>query len=445
MEYFTDGLTEDIIGALARVPGVLVAARTSVFSLKGLRSDIREIGARLGVGFVVEGSVRRAEGRVRVNAQVVEASSGFQKWAEAFDMAVVDSAGIPERVAEAIAQSLPSARRAAERPVRRTPTYSIDAYEFYLKARYHWTLRTEAGFRQSIEFYDQARSADPSFAPAYCGLADCYVLLAIYGHLPPAIFIPKAKVLALQAIELNAESPEAFTTLGMIAAFYDWDHEAAKEAFQHAIRIQAGYPDAHQWYASAHLCTLGRFLEAIDEFEIALRADPLSLTLLGDLGNTLSLAGRHLDGLEACGQAVSRDPRFFRTYWQLGLIYERMGRPEEAIRSFEQCQMLSAGNPFESNAVACLGHAFAIAGRTKQARDCLKTLEELAQRRLANPLSFAIVHTGLRDSDKAFEWLNRAADARIGPALWTAIDPRCVVLREDPRFLQLMVRFGLVD
>jgi tetratricopeptide (TPR) repeat protein len=181
------------------------------------------------------------------------------------------------------------------------------------------------------------------------------------------------------------------------------------------------------------------------EFETALRCDPLSTTILGDLANTISLAGRHEEGIEACLQVIAREPQSFRIYWQIGLIYERMGRIEDALRAFELCCSLSVGNPFENNAIACFGHSLAIAGRTEEAHGCLSHLERLASQRPSNPLSFALLYTGLGDSDRAFEWLNRAADARIGPALWIAIDPRAAHLRDDPRFLQLMVKFGLAD
>ena len=178
---------------------------------------------------------------------------------------------------------------------------------------------------------------------------------------------------------------------------------------------------------------------------MALRYDPLSTMIPGDLGNTLSLAGRHEEGLEACLQVIARDPGSFRIYWQIGLIYERMGRVPDAIAAFERCRSLSAGNPFDSNAIASLGHCLAVAGRREEARGCLTQLEKLAAQRAPNPLAFAIVYTGLRDADQAFEWFNRAADARIGTAAWVAIDPRAAHLRDDPRFLQLLVRFGLAD
>jgi TolB-like protein/Flp pilus assembly protein TadD len=439
LEYRSDGLTEELIGELSRMPGLQVAARTSSYAFQGVNVDVREIGARLGVTFLLEGNIRQAGGKLLISSQLIEAASGFHKWSDTAEVALEESFTVPSRVAGSVAAALGLAGAPMERPC------SIDAYDAYLKARYHWSRRTEEDVRTAVKLYEQSMAADPSFSQPYSGLADCFVMLAIYGHLPPALIMPRAKQLAARALELNPQSAEAYTTMGMICAVYDWQHDAARDAFLRAIELRPSYPDAHQWYASLHLCTVGRLNEAIQELEAALQYDPLSMTVLGDLGNTLSLAGRHDEGLEACLQVIARDPGSFRVYWQIGLVYERMGRMEEAIRAFEECRSLSAGNPFESAALGSLGHALATAGRTDEARTCLAQLEMLASQRTANPLSFALIYTGLRETDRAFEWFNRAADARIGTTAWMAIDPRGAPLRDDPRFLQLMVRFGLSD
>jgi tetratricopeptide (TPR) repeat protein len=424
-------------------------ARTSSSAFKDAEFDIREIAARLGVVFLIEGSVRHSAGRLEVRARLIEAATGFQKWSATRDVDAAESLWLPRQVSPEIARELGLASQTL--PGINVPDFgtagrrTIDAYDAYRKARYHWAERTRDGVRTAMMLYQQAIAADPSYSEARSGLADIYVMLAIYGHLPPDMAMPTAKKLALEALELNPQSAEAHTTMGMIAAMYDWQHDAARASFLRAIELRPGYPDAHQWYASFHLCTVGRLEEAIQEQDTALLYDPLSLAILGDRGNTLSLAGRHEEGLEACLQVQARDPQSFRIYWQLGLIYERMGRMQEALGTFERCRALSAGDPFECNAIGSLGHALGLMGRKDDASACIADLEKLALEKRYNPLAIALVHVGMDNIDKAFEWLNLAANARIGATAWVAIDPRAARIKDDLRFRLLLERFGLSD
>jgi len=442
IEYFADGITEDLISALARQPELAVIARTSSFVFKAAGSfDSRSIGARLGVDFLVEGSLRREPGRIRINANLVEAANGHVRWSKAYDTALPEAANLAQLIAAEICEAV----LAGKRP--RTPQGSciFAAYELYLQARAQWQLRTREGIAKAEACYKRAIEIDPRFAAAYAGLADCYTMLSVYGHLTGVQMERLARPAAEMALRLDPECCQALTTSGMIAATFDWDYEAAEKFFLRAIELQPSYSDARQWYSTLFLCTMRRLEEAAEQLALALRSDPLSVVIVGDLANTLSLAGRHLEALKHGELAIDKAPKFFRLYWQVGLIYERMGRLDEAIVAFEKCRSLCAGEVFEQNAIGSLGHAFAVAGRVQDAMNCLRALQDLSQGRVANPVSHALIYTGLNDRDRAFEWLNIAADHKIAPVIWTWVDPRSTPLRDDPRFNTLMVRLGISD
>jgi serine/threonine-protein kinase len=446
-DHFSDGLTEELIHNLARVPGLRVVARTSVFAFKNASRDVRLVGTSLKTFWVLEGSVRASESRLRVTAQLIRTDDGFHEWSEVFDEPLGEILSLQERLADSIAVALRPRLGDIALPVRRDSrgAPSLDVYDHYLKGRFHWNRRSQEDVRAAIRHYESAIGIDPDFAPAYSALADCYTMIGVYGYFPPRIILPKAKQFAEKALALDPKLAEAHTALGTIQSAYEWQHEAGRNSFSRAIQCDPAYPDARQWFAVWHLSPMGQLDAACAELEAALRLDPLSTVVEGDLGNTLSIAGRHDEGLKRCLHAIDVDPKFFRPYWQAALIYERLGRMDEAIAAARRSAELSTGGPFETNAWATVAHALGKAGRMAEAREAVAQLEVLARQRPANPVAFVLAHLGLGDLDAAFEWTERCIEQRSLPIVWIQIDPRSEPMRDDPRYDSILERLNLPD
>jgi serine/threonine-protein kinase len=433
-EYFSDGLTEDLITALSQLEGLRVVARTSAFQFKGKARDIREVGRQLNVGVVVEGSVRRFGEKVRVTAQLVNVADGFQIWSERHDRELKDVFAIQDEICGAIVKALKVKLTGEEdRPLVKKYTDNLEAYQHLLKGRYYWNQWTEEGFRRGMEHYGKAIAADPGYAPAYAGLADCFNLLSVWGLAAPVHVMPQAKTLALKAVELDDSLSEAHCALGAVLGLYDWDWPGAERELSRSLELNPGNATAHVLYGFCYLGPVGRWNDAVKSVRRAVELDPLSMVAHTYVGTALWLAGRAEEAIREHRRTIEIDPHFAEAWRCLGWALLTPPRFDEAIAAFEKARSL-APTPIS---LGDLGYTLARAGRAGEARAILAQLQEIAETAYVPGYSIAAIHIGLGDLDAAFEWLQRAVEERSSWLVWLNTGPVFEPLRADARFVAL--------
>jgi TolB-like protein/Flp pilus assembly protein TadD len=439
-EYFCDGLAEELLNALSKVAGLKVAARTSAFSFKGKDLDIREIGHTLNVNTVLEGSVRKAGSRLRINAQLINVADGYHLWSEKYDRQMEDVFDIQDEISLAIVEAL-KVRLLGEAagPVMKRHTVDVEAYQLYLKGRYFWNKRSEEGLKKAIEYFNNATERDNRYALAFAGLADCYTVLSMYGVLPPNKTYPVSKAAAMRALEIDNRMAEAHASLAFVMYRYDWDWQAAGREFRHSIELNPNYAPAYQWYAS-YLSALGQSEDALKQIIRARELDPLSLIINRDVGMILYWARQYDQAIEELSKTLQMERSFGPAYAFLGLAYARKGMPEQAIAVLEEGLQIFQHEPFF---MAQLGHALALAGQKDGAQDIFGRLVELSKRRYVSPSYLAIVCDALGEKDQVFEWLERAYEQRDDRLVFIKVDPLSDNIRLDPRFPDLLRRLGL--
>jgi len=441
-EFLSDGIAEELTNALSKLERLHVVARASAFVFKGRHEDVREIGRRLGVATVLEGSVRRAGGHVRVTAELVNVADGYRLWSDTFDRQVHDVFAIQDEIAGAIAAVLQVKLLGAPKAWAQEPAPTGDprAYEHYLRGRHHWNRRTAAALDASIEAFAEALAIDPQHAASHAGMADSYVILGVYSHRPPDEVMPKAKAAAEQALALDASLAEAHTSLACVRALYEWDWAAADAGFRRAIAQSPQYATAHQWYAMNCLVPQGRFGAAQTELERAVALDPLSLAVNTSVGLRCFYA-RELASAEAALRHTLELNRDFGTaHYFLGHIHLAMGRYDEAIPELEQAVGLQGGS---AETTAALATAHALAYHRAEAEALLAELERRAAQSFVSPALLAQVHLGLGDHAPALTRLEEAAARRTADVVWLKVHPIYDCVRGHPRFRALLEGIGL--
>jgi serine/threonine protein kinase/tetratricopeptide (TPR) repeat protein len=446
-EYFCDGMAEEIINALTHVEDLRVVARTSAFAFKGKDEDIREIGRKLNVEALLEGSVRKAGSRVCITAQLVNVADGYHLWSEKYDRNIgalccpEDIFVIQDEISLAIVDNLKVKLLGKEKAkLMKRHTEDLDAYSLYLKGRYFWNRRTEESLRKAVQYFEQALERDSGYALAYAGLADSYVLLAEYGFLPPNDVFPKAKAAVTKALEIEETLTEAHTSLAYIKTLSDWDWMGAEKEFRQAIEFNPSYTTAHQWYGE-HLTMKGQYTEAIAELKRAQELDPLSLIIGVVSAVTLFCGTRQYDQvIEKCQKVLEMDPNFGGAFNVLGMVYREKAMYEEAIEAFQKARIFDEGNTWVT---AEIGHAYAVSGNRSEAQKVLDQLEQLSKRRYVPPDNIALVYLGLGKKNLTFEYLEKACEDRCVGMSWLKADPIFDSLRSDPRFIKLLKKVGL--
>ena len=430
-------MTDELINALAKVPGLHVVSRTSCFAFKGRPEDAREIGRRLQVRTVVEGSVRRAGSRLRVSTQLINVADGFLHWSESFDREAADVFAIQDEIARAIGSALQVKLLGAGRaPGIKRPTDDLEAYQLYLKGRQYWNKRTEGDLRMAMLCFHDALARDPRFALAHAGLADTWALLGFYSAAPPGEVFPEAKRAAHHALALEPGLAEAYPALAYSAMYYDWDWAEAEGAFRRAIELHPGYATAHQWYGN-FLSVVGRFDESLAAFERALALDPLSALKYAALGWGCYFARRYQRGVEECRRGIELEPGNVVAHGWLTLGLLATGHLHDAVDAAEETARL-AGHGVSS--LGALGHTYAVAGRTAQARQVLDHLLDLSDTRYVSQYDLALIYLGLGDPETAMEWLERGCSWRDHQLAFLKVDPRVDVLRKRRDFGGLLER-----
>jgi TolB-like protein/DNA-binding winged helix-turn-helix (wHTH) protein len=446
-EYLSDGLTEETITQLGRMePDRLrVTARSSTWKYKHADRDIDRLRQELGADYVLEGSLRRAGERVRVTAQLIQAVDQTHVWAETYERDLGDVLVLESEVARAVARAIAltltpdaQARLASARSVRG------ESYQDYLRGRYFWNRRTEAALKQALGYFQRAIAADPDYARAYSGLADCYSLLgasSIVGGLPPRQAMPEAKAAALKALQIDGTLAEAHNSLAMVHLLYDWDLAASEKEFRRALDLDPDYTTAHHLYSHT-LIVLGRTDESLAESKRALELEPLNLAIGGHLAWHYLYARQYDQAIEQIRKTLELDPAFPQAQRLAAWAYLQKGMRQEAIASLRAALGRLGRNPEVEGE---LGHALGVAGRRAEALAMLEGLRQLSSTRYVSPWSVALVHAGLGDRDQALSSLEKACVERSDYMVYLNREPMLDGLRSDPRFAALVRRVGLPD
>jgi TolB-like protein/Tfp pilus assembly protein PilF len=430
-EFFSDGMTDEIRGALARMPGLRVASRTSSYSFKGMAVDVRQIADQLGVNLVVEGSLRKVGNRIRLVAQLVSAADGCELWSGTFDRTIEDVFELQTELASAIVEALPlGVMGTTMRGVQAAAPTDPETFTLYLKGRYWAYKRSIESLQLATEYFDQAVERDPSFAPGWTGIAECQTMLGFpeFGNLPPQQAMPRAKAAVIKALEAAPTSPEAHLWSGVLGLVYDWDWAASEKAFQEALRLHPLQSLAESWYGML-LSALGRHEEAVRRVERATVLDPLALTIHLTHGRALYFAGRFEEAVRSIESTFEKEPRNANVRIWLCRTLLMLGRYDEAL----QCVQESPRPPALEGYLDCL-RAVALIGLGRK---------EIL---LSDPASSWTYMVGaVRDVDDGIAALERCWEQRIGHLAWMATEPLCDPLRSHPGYIALRERMGLAE
>jgi DNA-binding SARP family transcriptional activator len=446
IEYLSDGIVESLINSLSQLSQLRVIARTTVFRYKGIDIDPRKVGYDLGVDAVLTGAVMQRGQTLIIQVDLVDVATGSQVWGEQYKYPCVDILSIIHSVQDKIARQISETLRLKltgeeKKLLTKRYTTSSEAYQAYLKGRYYWNKRIEAGFKRAIEYFKQAIDKDPNYAPAYAGLADSYALLSWYSVEPAKNSFPQAKAAALKALELDETLAEAHTSLAFIKQSFEWDFAGATGEYQRAIALNPGYATARQWYGIS-LSAMGRHQEAIAKIELAQELDPLSLVINRDGGWVCYWARQYDRAIEHYRKTFDLEPHFYIAHYFLGEVYEQKGDYQKAIAEFRQTK----SHPEWSVKVwTLLAHARAsgLAGKRSAAEEKMAELQSLSKRHYVSPYLIAVIYSSFSEKDNAFEWLEKAFAERDPYLIYLKVEPALDYLRTDLRFNDLMRRVGL--
>ena len=442
-EYFSDGLTEEMISRLGNLdPRLAVIARTSVMQYKHNPAPLDRVGRELRVDYVLEGSVRREADKVRIAAQLIRMSDRTHIWARQYDRELGSLLAVQREIAQAVADRIelslaPGNRIDRGRPVLLSPA-AYEAYDLYLKGRYFWNTRTAEGFEQAVEHFQQAAEKDPTHARAYAGLADSWALMSTYNYGVPKELFPKARSAALRALELDDRLAEAHTSLALILEQYDWDWEAAEKEFRRAIQLDPSYATAHHWYAE-FLSFQGRFEEALAASDRARRLDPLSAIIAADRGAILYFSRQYDRAIDQFRAALEMQPRAGRAHMIVWAYAQKRTFPQ-ALTEMEIWRR-GGDHPWTWSAQAWI---FGQSGREGEARRAIEKLEQWARDRPTDPMPMLpAAYLGVDEKAKALAWLEKSFRERSAIITVLKVEPLYDPLREDPRFQELLRRVGL--
>lgn len=441
-EYFGDGIAEELISTLSKMPGLRVMARTSSFAFKGTNTDVRQIGRRLGIQVALEGSVRTAGDRVRITAQLVDVATGFQLWSETYQRRMDDVFAIQDDIARAIATAL-NVQLAPGRQAPLVPrrTADIDAYTLYLKGRYFWNTRTGPGLERAVQYFQDAIDRDATLAVAYGGLADAYALLNVWGYAPRQHAMPRAMDAVRRALELDPNLAEAHASVGLISIWGAWDWAGAEAAFRRAIELNPGYATGRHWY-SLYLTAVGRTEEGLAEIRRAQELDPLSLIINTIVGTRLFFAHSYEAAIAQFRATLELDANYEQARLWLGRAYATTGRLAEATAELEAARRRNPNSPILGGAMA---YVYALSGRTREAGAALQQLLARPSEAYLPAYWIAVAYVGMGDAPRALDWLERGYAQGDGWLLNVNTDPVFEPLHGEPRFRRLIEKMGFPD
>jgi serine/threonine-protein kinase len=441
-EYFSDGLADELINAMAQVQGLHVISRTSAFSLKGKTESIRRIGEILNVNSVLEGSVRKSGNRLRITAQLVHASSEQHVWAQRYDREIEDVFAIQEEIARKVVGAIKPKLLSGDRQLfAGIYTERVHVYNLYLQGTHSLRQMTPAACELARNYFEQALREDSDYAPAHAAMAYYHYTLGAFNIVPPRDALPKALQFVLKALELDNSLGEAHARLGDILMDLEWDWEGAGREMRRAVELTPGQSDPRYSYMLL-LMKLERYDEALEQMQVALKLDPLALHLNSGLAYLNYYQRNYDQALEACHKTIELDPNYFEVYGCLGLVRAERSQFDEAIEAFAKARQLSGDHPLS---LAFLAYAYALADKRESARDLLGQLLDLSKSVYISPGYIALIYIGLGEFDEAFAWLDRACDARDFLLTFLRILHAFDPLRTDPRFVPLLEKVGLAE
>jgi TolB-like protein/DNA-binding winged helix-turn-helix (wHTH) protein/Tfp pilus assembly protein PilF len=438
-EYLSDGITETLIGQLSQIPRLKVMARSTVFRFKGSNIDPQKVGRDLNVRAVLTGRVLQRGDTLTISMELMNVRDGSLLWNGRYNRKLADIVAVQEDIAREVTGKLHLRLEGEEE--RRLAGHSAEnpeAYQLYLKGRYHWNKRTPDGTQKAIDYFRAAIAKDPRYALAYVGLADCYHVPA--NPLPPREKMPLAKAATMKALQLDDTLAEAHTSLARVLYAYDWDWPAAEKEFKRAIELNPRYAPAHQWYGG-YLSATDRFREADAEKKRALELEPLSLVINFDVGLASYYSRNYDQAIDQFQKTLELDANFPPPHIYLAAAYEQKGMFEEAITAFQRAITVTQ-DPFKARAMAGLAHVYAVSGTKIEARKILAELQTLSEHSYIPATDTAMVYTGLGDKDKAFAQLEKAYEEHSFSLSNLKVEPRFDPLRSDPRFADLLRRIG---
>lgn len=439
-EYLADGLTDELITTISQLSGLQVIARTSVTPYKETHKKASEIGRELGVGSMLEGSVRKVANKIRVTIQLIEADTQLHVWASTYDRELDDIFAIQSDIANRVAEALKIKLLLAEKErIDKVPTRNTEAYILYLKGRNYVGDRSLEGFRKALSSFEEATRRDPSYAQAYTGLSDCYHLLENWGFMQPNEAWPKSKEFAAKALAIDDTLAEAHTSMAMALAITDWNWKEAEKEYRRALALSPNYATAHHWYATHYLVFQGRLDEAIKEMNAAYALDPISPVIATNLGRTLFLSGRRKEAIDQYRRALELSPGFAYAHVKLGIALVAESMMEEGEKEIEQATRLA---PEFNEAQAALGYVNVMSGKTEQAEMVLKKLKTSSGSQCVPSTWIGVLCSALGDLDQAFEWLDRAVTEHSSTFPEYCSEPMFSLVEKDSRFGPLLKRMG---
>jgi TolB-like protein/tetratricopeptide (TPR) repeat protein len=429
--YFAEGVQDEILTRLSKLTDFKVISRTSTQRFKSAPEDLPQIARQLGVRNILEGSVQRVTDQVRVNVQLIRASTDAHLWADSYDRKMTDIFGVESEIAQAVADNMEAKLTGSEKhAMTKRPTENAGAHDLYLRGRFFWNKRTADDLQTALGYFEQAAQADQNYAVAYAGMADCYLLLPLYGNGAPADLYPKARTMAEKAIVIDPSLAEPHASLGLLNAIFDLDFSTSMREFEQAIQLNPNYATAHQWFGDSTLPALGQFDRANAEMKRALELDPLSIIINVDVGTTYWITGRYQEAVAQLRKAIEMDPHNYSPHQSLAQALEGTGDLPGAIAEYEKARQLT-GDPYP---LGLLGAAKAKTGDRPGALAILEQLETTAKRSYVADYLFALIHIALGEKDEAIRWLESSYAKHQPDTNWIRVDPDLRPLHGDPRF-----------
>ncbi|KAA3609900.1 MAG: guanylate cyclase [Calditrichaeota bacterium] len=441
-EFFSDGISEEIINALTRIDGLQVTSRTSSFAFKGKNEDVREIGKTLNVDNVLEGSVRKAGNRVRVTAQLIKSIDGYHIWSEVYDRDLEDIFAVQDEISRKITNTLRQKLSSsdADKPLIETKTENIDAYNLYLKGLYYFDKWSPENIRKAIACFEDSIKKDNSFSSAYAGLAWAFSYMGATGQMKPKTAFPKAEKFAYLALEKDYQNADSHSALALVKFFYTFDFDGAEKSFTQALRLNPGAAKIRNLY-SWFLASTGKNEKALEQIQIAAKQDPLSLSIITTLAIAYGHTKNFKKAFEQLDRAIAINPEFRNAVEAKGWVNLFKGEYDKALSYFTKYQKLT-GHPLKG--LTGIGYVYALTGKKEKA---LEIIEKIKQREIEEPevvldMDLALIFLGLQDFDKMFEYLKKAFDQRIG-IIFTLSNEIWKTIHSEKRYQELIKPFGL--
>jgi len=441
-EYFSDGITEEIINTLTQLKNLRVAARTSSFYFKNKTDDIKEIGNKLNVDTVLEGSVRRAGGKIRITAQLISVKDGYHLWSERYDRGMEDIFAVQDEIAQTIAKKFEiTLTKSEKKELIKQGTDNVQAHDLYLRGRFYWEQRGKK-LQNALNFFSQALKLDPNYALAHVGIGDAYHMMGLYGILPPGECMPRAKEAALKALKINNSLSEAHTTLAMVSLLYDRDWATAEKMFRRSIELNPNYVQARYWYAYWYLYIYkGNVEDAITEVKKAIELDPLAVLPTMHYTLILWMEGRYQEVLEITKEFEEQDPVAFRSYWWVkGSCHVELKEYDKALATCPDSLDISKRHQWS---IAFHGYILASAGMINEAKELYERFKEQAKEKYISPFPLSIIPLALRNIEESLSILEKSIDIRDCAIIMARKWVMHSKLHDDPRFKSILIKAGI--